>query len=223
MKKILPNTDAHSRLILALIISGILFLATIGHIQQPAQAILVWNVFAWSLSLLAWARILLADAKSSVLTARLQDSARLAIFIFVLAAAVASLVSVAVLIGGAKGLGRGALAEHLFLAAGTVISSWFLVHTVFTLHYAHGFYSDGDGDGDQTTFGGLEFPNEKEPDFIDFAYFSFVIGMTCQVSDVQVTSQEMRCLALVHGLLSFLFNTVILALTINLASGLFGS
>jgi len=67
---------------------------------------------------------------------------------------------------------------------------------------------------------GLEFPNQKAPDFLDFAYFSFVIGMTCQVSDVQVSSQGIRRLALVHGLLSFLFNTVILALSINLASSL---
>jgi uncharacterized membrane protein len=91
------------------------------------------------------------------------------------------------------------------------------------MHYAHGFYSERDGDGEQSTSGGLEFPNEREPDFLDFDYFSFVIGMTCQVSDVQITSQEMRRLALVHGLLSFLFNTVILALTINLASGLFST
>jgi uncharacterized membrane protein len=223
MKDLLLNTDAHRRLIVALIISAIVFFFTIGRIHQPAEAILVWNVFAWCLILLSWARILMTEAKSSVLTARLQDSARLAIFIFVLAAAMASLVSVAVLIGGAKGLGHKVLAEHLALAVATVVSSWFLVHTVFTMHYAHGFYSDGDGDSDLDTYGGLEFPNEKEPDFIDFAYFSFVIGMTCQVSDVQVSSQEMRRLALVHGLLSFLFNTVILALAINLASGLFGS
>jgi uncharacterized membrane protein len=223
MKDTLLNTDAHRRLLIALIISGIAFFFTVGRIHQPEQAILVWNIFAWCLIVLSWARILLADAKSSVQTARLQDSARLAIFIFVLIAALASLVSVAVLIGGAKGLSHKALAEHLLLAITTVVSSWLLVHTVFTLHYAHGFYSDGDGDGDQDTYGGLEFPNEKEPDFIDFAYFSFVIGMTCQVSDVQVSSQEMRRLALVHGLLSFLFNTVILALAINLSSGLFGS
>jgi hypothetical protein len=75
MKLVLPNTDAHSRLILALIISGIVFLTTIGRIHQPAEAILVWNVFAWSSILLAWARILLSEAKSSVLSARLQDSA----------------------------------------------------------------------------------------------------------------------------------------------------
>ncbi|MBV8900598.1 MAG: DUF1345 domain-containing protein, partial [Verrucomicrobia bacterium] len=67
---------------------------------------------------------------------------------------------------------------------------------------------------------GLEFPNTKRPDFLDFTYFSFVIGMTFQVSDVQITSPAIRRLALVHGLLSFMFNTVILALAINLASGL---
>jgi len=223
MKELLLNTDAHRRLIAAVIVAAIVFFATVGRVQQPAQSIFVWNVFAWTMILLIWARILLVEAKSAVLDARLEDSARLAIFIFVLIAAVASLVSVAVLIGGAKGLSHRALAEHLALAAATVVSSWFLVHTVFTMHYAHGYYSDGDGDGAQSTFGGLEFPNEREPDFLDFAYFSFVIGMTCQVSDVQITSQEMRRLALVHGLLSFLFNTVILALTINLASGLFSS
>jgi uncharacterized membrane protein len=133
MNELLLNTDAHKRLIFALIIAAIVFFSTLGRIHQPAQAILVWNDFAWCMILLAWARILLTDAKSSVLTARLQDSARLAIFVFVLAAAVASLISVAVLIGGAKGLGHKVLAEHLLLAAATVVSSWFLVHTVFTV------------------------------------------------------------------------------------------
>ena len=101
-----------------------------------------------------------------------------------------------------------------------MVSSWFLIHTVFAMHYAHGYYHDEDEGPGFASAGGLEFPNEKEPDFLDFAYFSFVIGMTCQVSDVQVSSQGMRRLALVHGLLSFVFNTVILALSINLASGL---
>ena len=113
-----------------------------------------------------------------------------------------------------------ALSEHLLLAAATVVSSWFLIHTVFTMHYAHAYYRDDDDDPSTIGSGGLEFPNEKEPDFLDFAYFSFVIGMTCQVSDVQISSQGIRRLALVHGLLSFLFNTVVLALAINLASGL---
>ena len=79
----------------------------------------------------------------------------------------------AILIGGAKGLGRKALTEHLLLAATTVVSSWCLIHTVFAMHYAHGYYHDEDEGPDFSSAGGLEFPNEKEPDFLDFAYFSF--------------------------------------------------
>jgi uncharacterized membrane protein len=220
MKTILLKLDAHSRLFLALVISFLVFILTTGRFQFAVQAIIVWNVFAWSLTLLAWLRIVLADAKTSVQTARLQDTARFAIFLFVIFAAVASLASVGILIGGAKGLGRKALSEHLLLAGATVVSSWCLIHTVFAMHYAHGYYHDEDEGPAFSGAGGLEFPNEKEPDFLDFAYFSFVIGMTCQVSDVQVSSQGMRRLALVHGLLSFVFNTIILALSINLASGL---
>ncbi len=221
MKTNLLDLDAHSRLFIALGVSLIVFVLTIGHLKLAVQAIAIWNVFAWTVIVLAWSRILLApSAKSSVQAAKLQDSARFAIFLFVVFAAVASLASVAILIGGAKGLGRKALTEHLLLAGTTVVSSWFLIHTVFAMHYAHGYYRDEDEGPGFTSAGGLEFPNEKEPDFLDFAYFSFVIGMTCQVSDVQVTSQGMRRLALVHGLLSFVFNTVILALSINLASGL---
>ena len=102
-----------------------------------------------------------------------------------------------------------------------VVVSWLLIHRVFTLRYAHVFYRskqelDVDGSG-----GGLIFPGKGNPNYRDFAYFSFIIGMTCQVSDVSVTSHSMRLLALLHGLLSFAFNTVILALSINIISGLF--
>jgi uncharacterized membrane protein len=220
MQKILSKLDAHLRLVLALIVSCVVFLLTIGRLEPAHQAIAVWNAFAWSVILLAWLRMVLADVRTCVQTAKIQDTARLIIFLFVILAAVTSLFAVAILVGGAKGLGQKALIEHLLLAAATVVSSWFLIHTVFAMHYAHAYYRDDDDDPTTAGAGGLEFPDEKEPDFLDFAYFSFVIGMTCQVSDVQVSSQGIRRLALVHGLLSFLFNTVILALTINLASGL---
>jgi uncharacterized membrane protein len=88
---------------------------------------------------------------------------------------------------------------------------------MFTLRYAHYYYGEGDG---AKAVGGLEFPNDDAPDYLDFAYFSFVIGMTAQVSDVAISSKSLRTLALVHGILSFCFNTVILALTINTVSGL---
>jgi len=220
MQKVLSKLDAHVRLILALVVSCIGFILTIGRLEPAVQAIAVWNAFAWTVIFLSWLRIVLADARTSVQTAKLQDTARSVIFLFVILAAVISLSAVAILVGGAKGMGQKALSEHLLLAAATVVSSWFLIHTVFTMHYAHAYYRDGDNDPNTIGSGGLEFPNEKEPDFLDFAYFSFVIGMTCQVSDVQISSQGIRRLALVHGLLSFLFNTVVLALAINLASGL---
>jgi uncharacterized membrane protein len=107
------------------------------------------------------------------------------------------------------------------MAVLAVIESWLLIHTVFTLRYAHVFYrleQEADVEGSD---GGLIFPGGDNPDYEDFAYFSFVIGMTCQVSDVNITSRFMRRLALLHGLLSFAFNTAILALSINIISGLF--
>jgi uncharacterized membrane protein len=220
MKTIILKLDAHLRLLIALVVSLVFFILTNGRLESMVQAIAVWNVFAWSMIVLTWIRIGLAGAKTSVQAAKLQDTTRFVIFLFVVLAAVASLASVAILIGGAKGLGHKTLTEHLILAAATVVSSWFLVHTVFAMHYAHGYYHDEDEGPGFSSAGGLEFPGEKDPDFLDFAYFSFVIGMTCQVSDVQVSSHGMRRLALVHGLLSFMFNTVILALSINLASGL---
>jgi uncharacterized membrane protein len=100
-----------------------------------------------------------------------------------------------------------------------VVASWTVTHTVFALHYAHHYYGDGPAPGADDDRGGLAFPGEEPPDYWDFLYFSFVVGMTCQVSDVQVTSRAMRRMTLMHGVLSFFFNTVILALSVNLLAG----
>ena len=104
------------------------------------------------------------------------------------------------------------------LVAVTLFVSWLMTHTTFAFRYAHEYYEVADnGTG---IAGGLEFPEEKRPDYLDFMYFSLVLGMTFQVSDVQITARKFRRLAAAHGLLSFLFNTIILALTVNLAAGL---
>jgi uncharacterized membrane protein len=103
------------------------------------------------------------------------------------------------------------------LAGLTLLLSWLFTHTLFAVHYAHAFYTDQAADCPP----GLMFPGKQEdPDYWDFLYFSFVIGMTSQTSDVQVSSRPWRRLALAHGLLSFLFNAVVLALCINLLAGL---
>jgi uncharacterized membrane protein len=152
----------------------------------------------------------------------MQDVSRTLIFIFVVVAACAGLFAVGFLFFANKGVTqRPHFFLHLLMSLVAVISSWMLVHTVFGLRYAHTYYGDPDGPaGPQQHAGGLEFPGGREPDYMDFAYFSFVIGMTFQVSDVQITSREFRKLVLLHGMLSFGFNTVILALTINTVSSL---
>jgi uncharacterized membrane protein len=219
-RKTVKTLDAHQRFAIALIVAIVVFLLS-SSLKFAYRTILTWNAFAWSAMFVTWVRIFFADARASIRSAKLQDSGRTAIFIFVVFSTVASLFAVALLIGTAKGLKGEALSGHILLAAGTVVSSWALVHTVFAMHYAHLFYRDLGNDTDSEEGSGLDFPDEKTPDFLDFAYFSFVIGMTFQVSDVQITSRSIRRLALLHGILSFVFNTLILALSINLISGLF--
>jgi uncharacterized membrane protein len=100
----------------------------------------------------------------------------------------------------------------------TLLLSWLMLQTTFAFRYAHEFYTISPGRNDPD--GGLTFPDEPEPDYFDFLYFSLVLGMTFQVSDVQITARKLRRLAALHGLLSFLFNAVIIALTVNIAASL---
>ena len=108
--------------------------------------------------------------------------------------------------------------QHVLLLGTTVLASWLVTHTLFAFRYAHEYYADDAGGPDVD--GGLEFPGGARPDYWDFVYFSAVLGMTFQVSDVQITSRKLRRLATVHGFLSFGFNTVILALAVNIGANL---
>lgn len=111
------------------------------------------------------------------------------------------------------------LSVRVSVAGATLILSWIFVHTMFAIRYAHYFYGDPDEDGQHRA--GLTFPGTDRPDFWDFMYYAFVVGMTCQVSDVQVDTRQMRRLTLAHGVLTFFFNTGVLALAVNiLASAL---
>jgi uncharacterized membrane protein len=94
----------------------------------------------------------------------------------------------------------------------TYISSWLLIHTAFTLHYAHVYYQDYE----KTKKPPLIFPATTHPNYIDFLYFSLIIGMTCQTSDVSIASTRTRSLAIIQGITAFVFNTTLLVLTINL-------
>jgi uncharacterized membrane protein len=143
-----------------------------------------------------------------------QDPSRSIIFIIIIVSTLASFFAVLLLILS-KGENDNTSSLRIAVAVTGMFLSWFLIHTIFTLRYAHIFYGDHET-RPNTHAGGLEFPGDSKPEYLDFAYYSFVLGMTFQVSDVQITSKRLRSLAMLHGLLSFVFNTIMIALTINL-------
>ena len=216
---LLSRLDAHHRFILSVVVALVCSALFIGHLHLRTHLILSWDAFTTCMLALAWARIVTAQPKVVLRTARLQHSARKWIFLFVLAAACVSLAAVFFLLQPVRGLTATRAGGHIAMALATVLLSWALIHTVFTLQYAYLFYCRHPAGGGPA----LIFPGNKvEPDYLDFAYFSFIIGMTSQVSDVQIGSKEIRRWALLHGLVSFAFNTAVLALAINIASGLIG-
>jgi uncharacterized membrane protein len=213
----IEKQDARHRLFISLLAAGMVWFGLHGRVQRSTQSIATWDVFAFCVLVLAWMTIVTTPPDKCRSRAQMQDVSRTLIFIFVVVAACAGLFAVGFLFFANKGaVQRPHFFLHLLMSLVAVVSSWMLVHTVFGLRYAHTFYGDPDGPvGPRQHAGGLEFPGGRLPDYMDFAYFSFVIGMTFQVSDVQITSRELRQLVLVHGMLSFGFNTVILALAIN--------
>ncbi|HEX4084216.1 MAG TPA: DUF1345 domain-containing protein [Chthoniobacteraceae bacterium] len=186
------------------------------HTSAGSSLIAAWDGFALVLLALVWAGMCAADISHMRARAREQDVSRFVVFIFTITAACLSIFAVVALLSAAKQSSHVGL--HAALSVVAVASSWTLVHTVFALRYAHAYYDEGETP--EKPAAGLEFPNDDAPNYFDFAYFSFVIGMTCQVSDVQISAKGLRGTALIHGTLSFCFNTVILALTINTISGL---
>jgi uncharacterized membrane protein len=181
-------------------------------------AALLWNVFAISYITTGWIVFYNRSTDQIRTWARVDDGSRTFVSVSVVVASVASLVLVLLLMLSKElnGLSR---ILYLPVAVTGMLASWAMVHTTLTFHYANLYYDDDENDTTRHA-GGLEFPQEKKPDYLDFAYFAFVIGMTFQVSDVDITGRIIRRTALAHGLLSFLLNTFVVALTINLIAGL---
>lgn len=216
----LAGLDAHHRTLISGIAAFIGFLFLHGRHSVNTELIVVWNVFALCMILLSWNTLLHADPRHIRRTVRLQDTGRSVVFVLLVCATTACFLAVGFLLGPAKGLSGERLQEHVLLSVLSVLSSWMLMHTIFTMRYAHHYYTGINADLTAGHAGGLDFPKTAHPGYLDFAYFSFVIGMTCQVSDVPVTSTHLRRLALLHGLISFAFNTIVLALGVNVVAGM---
>ena len=147
------------------------------------------------------------------------DEGRLTILTLVLVAAVAAILATALELSLAKSAHGSERGLRVALAFATVAASWFMVHLIFALHYAHGYYDRDEASA--TDARGLRFPGEEEPDYWDFLHFAVIIGVAAQTADIAISAKRLRRLNTVHALFSFAFNTVVVALTINLLAGVF--
>ena len=191
-----------------------------GH-RATTRALVGWNVGVWTYLLTA---LFFVGAKADTIRRRavMQDEGRYLVLVLTSLAAIASLAAIIIEMGDSKTLkGIGQLL-HVGLAISTISSSWAFVHLMFAIHYAHEYFIERDHEKTlpPEKRGGIQFPGGETPDFRDFLYFSFIIGVASQTADVSITSKEMRRISLAHSIISFVFNTAIVALTINIASSL---
>lgn len=212
LPKWVPRT-APARLAIAAS-AGAVVGAVLDTISGVARIEAAWDVFAIVLLSFAWAIIWTADAEETKRRAATDDPGRTLVWIIVILSSTLSLFAAGLGLRHARVLSPSRAAIEVVFALGAVVSSWCLTHTAWTLRYAHLYYRD-----DDEGVGGLSFPGAADPDETDFAYFAFTIGMAFQTSDVSVTSPQIRRAVLLHSVQSFVFNTTILALALNLAYG----
>ncbi|KAA0582096.1 DUF1345 domain-containing protein [Azospirillum sp. B21] len=188
---------------------------------RPSTALLTgWDLGVTVYILMAGFLMSRATVASMRRRARLLDPGKWGVLTGAVLASLIALAAIVVELVSAKGSPHEGLSAGL--AAATVLLSWGFLHVFFAQHYAHDYWLNGGPQGERQGERPLDFPGNDAPDYLEFLYFSFTIGMTAQVSDVTTRSAGMRRLVLMHGALSFLFNTAVLALGVNLAAGLVG-
>jgi uncharacterized membrane protein len=200
---------ARPRTFIAVAIGIVAFLLLPGSLRLVTRLLIGWDVFIAVYLVLVYAMMLRSEHQHIRRNAALQDDGR---FLILLVTALGAFASIAAIVFELGASHRSAI--ELTLATVTIALSWAAVHTTFALHYAHDYYRGA-------TPGGLQFPSGEEhqhADYWDFVYFSFVIGMTAQVSDVGITDKTIRRTATGHGIISFIYNTALVALMVNIAA-----
>ncbi len=206
------------RILLSLALTLIVFLITRSdHLNATLTVTLLWDVFALSFICSSWIVFFTRPVGEIIRLANKEDGSKVFVMVCIIVTSFASMFAVLLLV-----LSKQQAPDHVALAVILAVTgmlvSWVMIHTIFTFHYAHMYYIEAKDDTPDEE--ALDFPATKKPDYLDFAYFSFVIGMTFQVSDVQINSSLIRRTALAHALLAFALNTFVVALTINLIAGL---
>jgi uncharacterized membrane protein len=194
-----------------------LALALHGHINPALNAVAAWDLAGFVMLSLSWGILWTSDPDDTHCRARSTDPGRGVAWAIVMMASTSSLFAAGVVMRQARTVAPEHPLVLVVLCMGAVVIAWLLTHTAYALRYAHLYYRD-----DEEGVGGLVFPGDTPPDAVDFAYFSFTIGMCFQVSDVTITGRQIRREVLFHGCLSFAYNTAVLALALNVGFGLLG-
>jgi uncharacterized membrane protein len=210
MPRLVRAVRARPRLFFAALLGAVIGLVLPHEWRLATRLLVTWDVGVGLYLVLALTAMANADAARIRRRAALLDEDRTVFLILTAAAALASLGAIVAELGDKETAHAPA---NLALAVVTIALSWGFTHTIFALHYAHEFHTEN-----RYEDGGLAFPGKEQPDYWDFMYFSLVIGMTSQVSDVAVTAKGLRRLVAVHGVISFFFNATLLALTVNIAA-----
>jgi len=206
----------HAHLMIAAVV-GIAVIAFVpGGWRLPSRLLAGWDAGVAIYLIVMHSVIWRCDINHLRKRASEQDEGAFAILLLTMAATLASLVAIVFELGGLKQATPSEAVSQVLLAMATIFLSWAFIHTIFSIHYAHEYY----GERRDGKIGGLNFPEDNEPDYLDFLYFSLVVGLTSQVSDVAVTSKVIRRVVALHGVLSFFFNLTILALTVNMISNI---
>ena len=207
------------RILLSVFVAAIVwFFVKKIHQTVLLTIISTWCAFAFSYVITSWIVMFTRKVEQIKKMAKEEDGSKTFVIIFTIVASIAAMVTVLLMVISSGNSEKNELLTVL-VCFFSVMLSWILVHTILTFHYAHVYYDD-DASGKNPNRGGLNFPEDDAPNYLDFAYFSFVIGMTFQVSDVEVTDKKIRRLVLLHGLISFLLNTFVVAITVNFIAGL---
>ena len=216
MRAVTSHVRARPRLLISALIGALAAFVVPDIESAVTRALLGWNIGVWLYLVLIGLMMLRADHGRLRKAALAHAEGAAVVSAVVVAASLASLVAVVLELAAAKAGARHAV-PHALIALVTVAGSWLLLPTLFTLNYASLYYRVENGQG-------LAFPGTDKsfkPDYMDFLYFSFTIAVALQTSDVTVTTPTMRRVVLVQSLLAFVFNTTILAFTINIAASLF--
>jgi uncharacterized membrane protein len=203
----------------------LVYFAIPSDMRVATRALIAWNVAALLFIILVGWMMARANEASIQAQAALEDENQWVLLAVGTVAACAALAAIVAELGAVKDLTGWNKGAHITLTAITIVSAWTFIHLLYTLHYAHEYYGDIYDESGKATADrkGLQFPGERNPSYGDFLYFAFVIGCASQTADVETISPAMRRTALAHGIVAFFFNTVILALTINIGAGFVGS